>query len=126
MLHFLFTSEGRITRSEYWVAYACWFGLGAVIWIPTIVLLIFKLTIMALCAFVLALACSIYSHACTTIKRLHDRNKSGWWSVLSFIPLINLWFLVECGCMRGTRGPNRFGADPLGSSDYGMRAKPSF
>jgi uncharacterized membrane protein YhaH (DUF805 family) len=39
--------------------------------------------------------------AAIAIKRLHDRNKSGWWMVLFFF------------CLRGTRGPNRFGSDPL-------------
>lgn len=47
-------------------------------------------------------------------KRWHDRDKSGWWSLILFIPLIGfIWFLVECGFLRGTEGPNRFGADPI-------------
>ena len=29
--------------------------------------------------------------------------------------LIILWTVIELGCLRGTRGVNRFGADPLGS-----------
>lgn len=48
------------------------------------------------------------------IKRWHDRNKSGWWVLISLVPLIGaIWFLVECGFLRGTEGPNRFGPDPL-------------
>ena len=44
------------------------------------------------------------------IKRFHDRNKSGWWVLVGFIPLIGLvWIIVELGCLRGTPGPNRFG-----------------
>jgi uncharacterized membrane protein YhaH (DUF805 family) len=47
-------------------------------------------------------------------KRWHDRDKSGWWSLILFVPLIGfIWFLVECGFLRGTDGPNRFGEDPL-------------
>lgn len=46
-------------------------------------------------------------------KRWHDRGKSAWWILLSFVPIIGpLWTLIECGCLRGTEGPNRFGADP--------------
>ncbi len=47
-------------------------------------------------------------------KRWHDRDKSGWWSLILFVPLIGfIWFLVECGFLRGTEGPNRFGDDPV-------------
>jgi uncharacterized membrane protein YhaH (DUF805 family) len=47
-------------------------------------------------------------------KRWHDRNKSGWWSLILFIPLIGgIWMLVELGFLRGTEGANRFGPDPI-------------
>lgn len=53
------------------------------------------------------------------IRRLHDRDMSGWWYlgfiVVSLIPLIGaligLGFLVVM-CLEGTKGPNRFGPDP--------------
>ena len=56
-----------------------------------------------------------------TIRRLHDRDMSGWWYlgfiVLSIIPLIgivaSIGFLVVM-CLEGTKGTNRFGADPKG------------
>ena len=56
-----------------------------------------------------------------TIRRLHDRDMSGWWYlgfiVLSIIPLIgivaSIGFLVVM-CLDGTKGTNRFGADPKG------------
>ncbi|MDE2444763.1 MAG: DUF805 domain-containing protein [Alphaproteobacteria bacterium] len=48
-------------------------------------------------------------------KRWHDRDKSGWWTLIMFVPIIGaIWFLVECGFLRGTDGANRFGPDPLG------------
>ena len=69
-------------------------------------------------------------------KRLHDRNKSGWWLLLFwFLPAIlqgtgeqidgigivltlagfaiSIWGLVEIGFLRGTVGPNQYGPDPL-------------
>lgn len=54
-----------------------------------------------------------------TVRRLHDRDMSGWWYlgfiVLSLIPFIgilaSLGFLVLM-FLEGTRGPNRFGPDP--------------
>jgi uncharacterized membrane protein YhaH (DUF805 family) len=48
------------------------------------------------------------------IKRFHDRNKSGVWILIIFVPLIgSLWYLIECGFLRGTPGPNDYGPDPL-------------
>jgi len=73
-----------------------------------------------------------------SIKRLHDRDKSGWWMVPFFavpglydqfadrlpdspadMPLamaagaLCLWGFVEMYCLKGSRKTNRFGADPL-------------
>ena len=39
------------------------------------------------------------------VRRMHDSDRSGWWIV---VPFVNLVFL----CLDGTRGDNRFGADP--------------
>ena len=48
-----------------------------------------------------------------SVKRWHDRDKSGWWVLIAFVPLIGqLWLLVVNGFLRGTRGPNRFGEEP--------------
>jgi len=48
-------------------------------------------------------------------KRWHDRDKSGWWSLIGLVPLIGgIWMIVELGFLRGTEGPNRFGPDPIG------------
>ena len=48
-------------------------------------------------------------------RRLHDRDKSAWWLLLSFIPLIGgIILFVWMYCLRGTVGDNRFGPDPLG------------
>jgi len=47
------------------------------------------------------------------VKRWHDRDKSGLWILISLIPLIGpLWAFIETGCLRGTLGPNGYGADP--------------
>lgn len=57
--------------------------------------------------------CYIWMVFATSVKRLHDRDKSGWWLLLSFIPIIGaIWWLVAICCLRGTDGANRFGQDP--------------
>jgi uncharacterized membrane protein YhaH (DUF805 family) len=48
------------------------------------------------------------------VKRYHDRDKSGWWVLIIFVPLVGgFWYLIECGFLRGTEGYNQYGADPL-------------
>ena len=46
------------------------------------------------------------------VRRLHDVDRSGWWFLLAFIPLIGIIVLIVWWCTEGTRGPNRFGPDP--------------
>ena len=50
------------------------------------------------------------------VKRAHDRNRTGWFVLLLFVPLVNLWPLVEFFFLRGTEGPNKYGPDPIGTS----------
>ena len=43
-----------------------------------------------------------------TVRRLHDINKSGWWILLSLIPILNIWLLSK----KGDLDDNRFGNPP--------------
>ena len=49
-----------------------------------------------------------------SVRRLHDLDRSGWWILLSLIPVIGWIILLIWYCTKGTDGPNRFGPDPLG------------
>ena len=56
----------------------------------------------------------IWPALAVSVKRWHDRDKSGWWVLLNLLPVIGwLWALVDNGFLRGTDGPNRYGPDPL-------------
>ena len=45
-----------------------------------------------------------------SIKRWHDRDKSGWWFLIVFVPFIGVaWAIIEKGFLPGTPGANRFG-----------------
>jgi uncharacterized membrane protein YhaH (DUF805 family) len=46
---------------------------------------------------------------CATVKRYHDRDKSGWWFLLKFVPACNLWVLIECGFFSGRPDDNEYG-----------------
>ncbi|QJE94476.1 DUF805 domain-containing protein [Luteolibacter luteus] len=51
-------------------------------------------------------------------KRWHDKDRSANWLILAFIPLIgDVINFIECGCQRGTRGPNQYGPDSLGEDE---------
>jgi len=51
------------------------------------------------------------------VKRYHDRGKSGWWVLIALVPVVGgLWYLIECGFLRGTIGPNAYGPDPVALS----------
>ena len=59
-----------------------------------------------------------------TIKRLHDRGRSGWFTLVGGIPLVGtLWLLIDLTLLPGTPGPNRFGPDPLAADDGAPRAR---
>ncbi|MEO6015159.1 MAG: DUF805 domain-containing protein [Devosia sp.] len=43
-------------------------------------------------------------------KRWHDRGKSGWWSLIGFVPIIGaLWMFIELGFLGGEDGTNYYG-----------------
>jgi uncharacterized membrane protein YhaH (DUF805 family) len=46
-------------------------------------------------------------------RRMHDINRSGWWSLIMAVPLIGWIFWVIWACTPGERRTNRFGFDPL-------------
>jgi uncharacterized membrane protein YhaH (DUF805 family) len=47
------------------------------------------------------------------IRRLHDTDRSAWWFLLILVPLVGAIVLIVWWCTKGTKGYNRFGADPL-------------
>jgi uncharacterized membrane protein YhaH (DUF805 family) len=47
-----------------------------------------------------------------TVRRLHDTDRSGWWFFIQLIPVVGGIVILVFACLEGTRGPNRFGADP--------------
>jgi uncharacterized membrane protein YhaH (DUF805 family) len=144
---YLFSPHGRINRAKYWL-YAV---------VSVAILMIFVAVMSFVWArelynprgefafptgalvgigvvYVLLLIVGIF----VGIKRLHDRNKSGWWLLLFYLVpmgfswisailsrngigalfalasfIVWIWALVELGCLRGTAGPNRYGEDPL-------------
>jgi uncharacterized membrane protein YhaH (DUF805 family) len=114
---YLLTSfEGRINRAKFWA------GVGVLIAAAILASLIDAILGISIggdqgvgIVGLLVGLVSIYLGLALYAKRWHDRDKSGWWSLIALVPIIGaIWILVELGILEGTRGPNRFGPDPLG------------
>ena len=46
-------------------------------------------------------------------RRLHDFNKSGWWSILTLVPFLNVILALVLIFKKGQTGENHYGEDPL-------------
>lgn len=111
LAYLLFSFEGRINRAKFWlgavILWAAYAILGALFYAArdsTGLLIVLGLIDLAL----------IWPALAVSIKRWHDRDKSGWWVLIVLIPIVGpIWALVETGFLLGTSGPNRFGPDPL-------------
>lgn len=114
----LFSFDGRINRAKYWT------GVVVIIAIEIVALVISTVlgfvlgnnivtTIVGILALIVCVV-MIWPSIALGVKRFHDRNKSGWWVLIALVPVIGgLWYLIECGFLEGTKGPNQFGPDPL-------------
>lgn len=106
----LFSFEGRINRARYW-------GYSMVLMVGLIVIaglgLLFAGEIGFWSSYGIALLFVIWPGMALGVKRCHDRNRSGWFMLVSLIPIVSIWYLVEIGFLRGTEGPNDYGEDPL-------------
>lgn len=47
-----------------------------------------------------------------SVRRLHDIDRTGWWLLIGFIPLIGGLVLFIFTVMDGTKGENTYGPDP--------------
>jgi uncharacterized membrane protein YhaH (DUF805 family) len=107
-----FDFDGRASRSEFW-----WFGLFAFLTIYVIPFSIYLLVPAAGRAVGIAitvLMLGLYLPLLTvSVRRLHDRNRSGLHYLWMFAPFFGPIVLLIWFCTRGTPGANRFGPDPL-------------
>jgi uncharacterized membrane protein YhaH (DUF805 family) len=123
MQSLLFSFQGRVNRAKFWLVHV-------VMWV--VLLVVFSAIlgsaamssdpqaalqsvgavggIILLIVYILA----IWIGLAVAAKRWHDRNKSAWWILIAVVPVVGgLWYLIECGFLKGTTGPNKYGPDPL-------------
>jgi uncharacterized membrane protein YhaH (DUF805 family) len=123
MANLLFSFQGRVNRAKFWLVALGIFVVEVILFAaisggaamsgdpeqiaaaigPLAGVVIFALVVIA-----------TWISIAVAVKRYHDRNKSGWWVLIVLVPVIGgLWYLIECGFLRGTPGPNTYGPDPL-------------
>jgi len=132
MTQLLFSFDGRVRRLHYWLV-----SLGAGFGLSVIYLIVFSVieavagaasggdlhaamsspaTVIGMLVLTLTYVLLLFwVGLAIQVKRWHDRDKSGWWVLTGFIPVVGgIWTLIECGILDGTPGPNRFGLSPKG------------
>lgn len=135
MMNLFFGINGRIGRLQWWigvlspwilymlVSYMIFASYGVIDEesLPSVPL---SVLMMILALFVL----TVWIIISMTIKRYHDRGKSGWWVLLGFVPIIGIWQVIECGFLAGSPGNNQYGdrggdfrADDLAAEISAMR-----
>jgi uncharacterized membrane protein YhaH (DUF805 family) len=108
----LFSFQGRVGRGTFWKI-----GLINL----AILAVLFGIASAAENGFFVFLAVVVYLvlaviGIATSVKRWHDRNKSGAWYFVTFVPLVGpIWALIENGFLAGTDGDNQYGAPDSGS-----------
>ena len=98
-----FSFEGRINRQRFWLAAV------ALLAVNVIAVAVFPPVLTGLIQLAL-----LYPSFAVSVKRCHDRSRSGWWSLLLLIPVVGfVWAVVDLGILQGTDGGNAYGPDPL-------------
>jgi uncharacterized membrane protein YhaH (DUF805 family) len=88
--------KGTATRKEYWIYALLSYllllvSIGIGVLFANIVFLIFLCIFLALLVPSLAIA----------VRRLHDTDKSGWWLLIDFIPIVGTIWLIVLLCQKG-------------------------
>ena len=107
------TFSGRACRREFWGAFLT-LTLFFYIFGLVLALLAFSnnssgfYVFGILCALILHIVCIIPLLA-VTVRRLHDTDRSGWWVLVNFIPILGTIVFLIFLSTRGTPASNRYG-----------------
>lgn len=104
--------QGRARRKEYW--YFILFNMIIVLGLAMLDFLIFqtapgKSPGVLTTIYYLAVLIPIIA---VQVRRLHDIGRSGWWLLLSFIPIIGPIVLIVFYCKDSEPGTNQYGPNP--------------
>ncbi|MCL4135708.1 UNVERIFIED_CONTAM: hypothetical protein GTU68_008751 [Idotea baltica] len=99
--------SGRARRSEYW-----YFQLFYVI--TLLIALAIDFMIGFPVAYLIVALGSIVPALGVMVRRLHDTDKSGWFALISLIPIVGSIALIVFLATDGTPGSNKYGSNPKG------------
>lgn len=115
--HLLFEFDGRINRARFWTGVAVTWAIAILLGILIGVTLVSgsgSLGVIIILVGIVAYVAIFWMGLAVSIKRWHDRGKSGWWIFIAWIPIIgSIWALVETGFLEGDPGDNQYGPNPL-------------
>ena len=98
--------SGRARRTEYWL-----FVLFSMVIAMVLGVVDYVLGTPGIIGLIFALAILIPSIA-VGVRRLHDTDRSGWWLLIAFIPIIGTIALLVFLLLDSNSGENRFGSSP--------------
>jgi uncharacterized membrane protein YhaH (DUF805 family) len=107
--------SGRARRKEYW-----WFFLVSLIIVVALITIgdLARLPMIRIGPFRPRIPNLIYALAVLSptiavgFRRLHDTGRSGWWWLLSLVPVIGQIVLLVLYAADGDAGDNKYGPDP--------------
>jgi uncharacterized membrane protein YhaH (DUF805 family) len=108
--------QGRARRKEYWLFTL--FNLLIVTGLSFVDMLLGWYSLqgeVGMLSGLYSLAVLIPSIA-VGVRRLHDTDRSGWWMLMCFVPVVGVIVLLIFFVLDGTPGSNRFGEDPKQSA----------
>ena len=97
--------NGRARRKEYWMFFL--FNL-----IISIVLFLISLVIKTEILSYIYMLAVLMPGIALGARRLHDTNRSGWWLLISFVPVVGLIVLIIFFVQDSTPGENKYGPNP--------------
>jgi uncharacterized membrane protein YhaH (DUF805 family) len=98
---------GRARRAEYW-----WFALFQVLVLVLAEIVDYAVgSGPAILTFLATLALILPSLA-VSVRRLHDTGKSGWWILISFVPIVGPVVLLVFVLSGGDPAANQYGPSP--------------
>nr|WP_290444133.1 DUF805 domain-containing protein [Pseudoalteromonas sp. XMcav2-N] len=104
--------KGRARRKEYWLFMLCNLIVMIVLGLVDMMLGMYSEEAgVGLVSGLYALAVIIPSIA-VGVRRLHDIGRSGWWMLLTFVPLVGPLVLLVFNVMDSNPGENEYGPNP--------------
>ena len=98
--------SGRARRTEYWL-----FVLFSMVIAMVLGVVDYVLGSPGIVGLLFALAILIPGIA-VAVRRLHDTDRSGWWLLIAFVPIVGTIVLLVFLLLDSNSGENRFGSSP--------------